>query len=128
MPTDAADVKPGDFQQEFDQLLAEWAREKVTEGEILLARLSHELTLFRQNPTKAEQEKLTGEIDSALAHLNGINHYLVEEVKRTDLDVFEKFTFDTLRVSSEILAKDLAHAEAEVKAIHVPVAPTTVAH
>lgn len=74
---------------------------------------------LRKTPTKALQDRIVLEIEETLAHVQGINHYLTEEVKRTDLNLLERFTFDSLRASSEVLIKNLEAAEKEVKAIHV---------
>lgn len=84
-----------------------------------MLRLSEQMAELRKTPTKALQEKIVLEMEEVLAHVHAINHYLSDEVKRTDLNLLERFTFDSLRASSDVLIRDLEAAEKEVKAIHV---------
>lgn len=88
-------------------------------GEHLLLKLSSEIAHFEQTKDKAEQARIVAELEAMIAFIEGAERSVKRELERTDLNILEKFNFESSVASAEILIKDLKAAEAKVKAVKV---------
>lgn len=107
----------GDFRSEFDHLLMSTVLHGMERGEQHLLRLTHEIAQLEVTKTKAEQERIVREIDVTVAFIQGGSRVLEQELKRTDLNILERFNFEEGQAISKILIKDLKEAEVKVKAV-----------
>lgn len=107
----------GDFRSEFDHLLLSTVMQGMQRGEQHLLRLTHEIASLEATKSKAEQERIVRELEITIAFMEGGTRVLDQELKRTDLNILERFNFEEGQAISKILIKDLKEAEAKVKAV-----------
>ncbi|OTF74015.1 Group 5 mite allergen-like protein (coiled coil structural protein) [Euroglyphus maynei] len=115
----SGETKKHDYQNEFDFLLMERIHEQIRKGEQGLFRLQEQINQFEKNPTKEMKEQLLGEMDTLIAMIDGARGVLDRLMKRTDLDIFERYNVELAKKSGDILEKDLKKEEERVKKIQV---------
>jgi len=91
------------------------AQEKTRQVEEALIRLNRQLVELEQTKSKDLKDKIIAELDTAIPVLKGAEAYLEREIKRTDLDLVERFLFEATRDDVLILIKQLTAVEAKVK-------------
>ncbi|KAH9405890.1 PREDICTED: mite allergen Blo t 5-like [Rhagoletis zephyria] len=107
----------GDFRNEFDHLLVSTLMEGMYKGEQHLLRLSEEIAHLESTKTKVEQDRIVREIEVTVAFIEGGARVVEQELKRTDLNILERFNFEEVQALSKLLVKDLKEAEVKVKAV-----------
>nr|APU87554.1 Blo t 5 allergen [Blomia tropicalis] len=109
--------KKDDFRNEFDHLLIEQVNHAIEKGEHQLLYLQHQLDELNENKSKELQEKIIRELDVVCAMIEGAQGALERELKRTDLNILERFNYEEAQTLSKILLKDLKETEQKVKDI-----------
>jgi len=89
------------------------------ETEDLLLRLSAEVADLEKTKNKDEKDRTLREITIAEGFIKGSMGYFERELKRTDLDLVEKFNFEAGLVTLQILDKDLQALTTQVTAIKI---------
>lgn len=79
--------------------------------------LQHQLDELNENKSKELQEKIIRELDVVCAMIEGAQGALERELKRTDLNILERFNYEEAQTLSKILLKDLKETEQKVKDI-----------
>ncbi|KAH7639564.1 mite allergen Der p 5 [Dermatophagoides farinae] len=115
----SGEPKKHDYQNEFDFLLMQRIHEQMRKGEEALLHLQHQINTFEENPTKEMKEQILGEMDTIIALIDGVRGVLNRLMKRTDLDIFERYNVEIALKSNEILERDLKKEEQRVKKIEV---------
>lgn len=108
-----------DFRHEFDYLLMKTAEHNMERGEAMLLALTEQIAHLEQSKNKEEKEKIVRELETIIALISGSHDVLERELKRTDLDILERYNFESALKIGAILVRDLKAAEAKVKAINV---------
>ena len=93
--------------------------EQMRKGEEALLHLQHQINTFEENPTKEMKEQILGEMDTIIALIDSVRGVLNRLMKRTDLDIFERYNVEIALKSNEILERDLKKEEQRVKKIEV---------
>lgn len=106
-----------DFRNEFDHLLVATAIERFHQIEFGLSRLQREISHLNETKSKAEQERLVASIEVAVNEIAGAKSVLERELKRTDLNLLEKFNFENALAIGKVLTADLKDIETKVKAV-----------
>lgn len=106
-----------DFRNEFDHLLVATAIERFHQIEFGLSRLQREINHLNETKSKAEQERLVASIEVAVNEIAGAKSVLERELKRTDLNLLEKFNFENALAIGKVLTADLKDIETKVKAV-----------
>jgi hypothetical protein len=114
--SEAPTPAPHDFRNDYDRLLVELAQERTREGERHLLQLTHQIAEYEKSKDAALKARIISEIDTALPFMNGILGYLEREIKRTDLDLIERFIFESSRDDVQILIKQFTEVEKKIKA------------
>lgn len=117
--SDAVPVDPDAFRNEFDRMVVEWSHQKMWEAQHFLLRLTEQLVEFRKNPTKEEKDLMLVEMDKVLGDAMEIDRFFTKELKRTDLNEVERYTFQDGKYSSELLVKNLDETRKEIESIPV---------
>ncbi len=91
-------------------------QDKTREAERHLIQLQHQIDEYEKTKDKELKAKIISEIDTALPFMQGVLAYLDREVKRTDLDLLERFIFEASRDDVVILIKQMVAAETKIKA------------
>lgn len=107
----------GDFRNEFDHLLVSTALSRFHEFEDRLLHLQAEIDHLKVSKSKAEQERIVRELELGINFLSGAHDALDRELKRTDLDLLERFNFESALAVGKVILADLKATEAAVKAI-----------
>lgn len=115
----ATPIKPDDFRNEFDYLLVQWSHERIAEMENFLLHLTQHIETFKASPNAEEKERLLNEVNLVLGNTVGIHQFFEEELKRTDLNLLEKYIFGDGKISVEMLQKSFEQAEKEIEAVVV---------
>lgn len=91
-------------------------QDKTKEAERHLIQLQHQIDEYEKTKDKELKAKIISEIDTALPFMQGVLAYLDREVKRTDLDLLERFMFEAARDDVHILINQLTAVETKIKA------------
>jgi hypothetical protein len=91
-------------------------QDKTKEAERHLIQLQHQIDEYEKTKDKELKAKIISEIDTALPFMQGVLAYLDREVKRTDLDLLERFIFEASRDDVVILIKQMVAVETKIKA------------
>nr|AAX34050.1 Sui m 5.01 allergen [Suidasia medanensis] len=108
-----------DFRNEFDFLLMQTMEHNMHRGEQMLLALTEQIAHLEESKNKEEKEHIIRELETIIAMIFGSHSVLERELKRTDLNILERFNFESMLKVTQVLAKDLKDAEAKVKAIKV---------
>lgn len=108
---------PGDFRNEFDRLMMIMIQDNIAKTEHFLHSLDEKMAELEKTKTKTLQAEILREINIAVNLIEGAKAHLERELKRTDLDLLEKFNFDSGVASITVLVKDLNAFAAKVKAV-----------
>jgi len=92
------------------------AQERTREGERRLLELTHQIEEYEKTKDAALKARIISELDAALSFMQGILGYLNREVQRTDLDLIERFIFESSRDDVQILVKQFTEIEKKIKA------------
>ena len=107
----------GDFRNEFDHLLVATATQRFHELEDFLLKLSEQVADLEKTHNKEEKARIVREISAALTFTSGSHGFFERELKRTDLDLVEKFNFEAALATAQVLNKDLSALATRVNAI-----------
>ncbi len=92
------------------------AQDKTRETERHLIQLQHQIDEYEKTKDKDLKARIISEIDTAIPFMQGVLGYLEREIKRTDLDLLERFIFEASRDDVQILIKQLTAVETKIKA------------
>ncbi len=92
------------------------AQDKTREVERHLIGLQHQVDEYEKTKDKDLKARIISEIDTAIPFMQGVLGYLEREIKRTDLDLLERFIFEASRDDVQILIKQLTAVETKIKA------------
>nr|AAQ54606.1 Gly d 5.02 [Glycyphagus domesticus] len=106
-----------DFRNEYDRLLVALTLENFHKLEQGLATLSHQYTELEKSKDKTLKSSILREISLGLDFIAGAKGHLERELKRTDLNLVEKFNFEAALATGAVLTKDLTALEAKVKSV-----------
>jgi hypothetical protein len=81
-----------------------------------LIQLQHQIDEYEKTKDAALKARIISEIDMALPILQGALAFLEREIKRTDLDLIERFIFESSRDDVLILIKQANEVEKKIKA------------
>nr|ABO84967.1 group 21 allergen [Dermatophagoides farinae] len=101
----------------FDRMLMEEFEEKIDQIEHGLLMLSEQYKELEKTKSKELKEQILRELTIAENYLRGALKFMQQEAKRTDLNMFERYNFETAVSTIEILVKDLAELAKKVKAV-----------
>nr|ABO84964.1 group 21 allergen [Dermatophagoides farinae]ABO84965.1 group 21 allergen [Dermatophagoides farinae] len=101
----------------FDRMLMEEFEEKMDQIEHGLLMLSEQYKELEKTKSKELKEQILRELTIAENYLRGALKFMQQEAKRTDLNMFERYNFETAVSTIEILVKDLAELAKKVKAV-----------
>nr|ABO84968.1 group 21 allergen [Dermatophagoides farinae] len=101
----------------FDRMLMEEFEEKMDQIEHGLLMLSEQYKELEKTKSKELKEQILRELTIAENYLRGALKFMQQEAKRTDLNMFERYNFETAVPTIEILVKDLAELAKKVKAV-----------
>ncbi|KAH7639565.1 mite allergen Der f 21.0101 [Dermatophagoides farinae] len=101
----------------FDHMLMEEFEEKMDQIEHGLLMLSEQYKELEKTKSKELKEQILRELTIAENYLRGALKFMQQEAKRTDLNMFERYNFETAVSTIEILVKDLAELAKKVKAV-----------
>nr|ABO84963.1 group 21 allergen [Dermatophagoides farinae] len=101
----------------FDRMLMEEFGEKIDQIEHGLLMLSEQYKELEKTKSKELKEQILRELTIAENYLRGALKFMQQEAKRTDLNMFERYNFETAVSTIEILVKDLAELAKKVKAV-----------
>nr|ABO84966.1 group 21 allergen [Dermatophagoides farinae] len=101
----------------FDRMLMEEFEEKIDQIEHGLLMLSEQYKESEKTKSKELKEQILRELTIAENYLRGALKFMQQEAKRTDLNMFERYNFETAVSTIEILVKDLAELAKKVKAV-----------
>jgi len=93
--------------------------QRFHELEDLLLRLSEQTADLEKTKNKEEKARILREISTIEGFITGGKGYLERELKRTDLDLVEKFNFEAGVATANVLHKDLTELAARVNAVKV---------
>jgi len=114
-------AKPSTTQEplrnEFDRLLVETSIAHMTQMEFRLSVLSREIAHVETSKDKEEQSRIVAEIELMIATAMRADEVFVRELTRTDLNLLEKYNFESALKINQILISNLKAAETKVKAI-----------
>ncbi len=91
--------------------------EKERQIEMLLLRLTRQTQELEKTKDKDLKARIISEIEEALPLMQASETYLQRELKRTDLDLVERFIFETSADNVALLIKQLTALETKVKAM-----------
>nr|AAX34059.1 Tyr p 5.03 allergen [Tyrophagus putrescentiae] len=109
----------GDFRNEFDHLIVAAAVQRFHDLEEFLLKLSEQVADLEKTKNREEKAKILREITIADGLVVGGRTYFEKELKRTDLDLVEKFNFEAVLATIGILDRDLKALATRVNAIKV---------
>lgn len=98
-------------------MLMEEFEEKIDQIEHGLLMLSEQYKELEKTKSKELKEQILRELTIAENYLRGALKFMQQEAKRTDLNMFERYNFETAVSTIEILVKDLAELAKKVKAV-----------
>lgn len=108
---------PNDFKNEFDRLLVATALENFRVFEHRLAELQTQIDRLQVTKSKSEQDKIVRELEVGINFFAGAQATFERELTRTDLDLLERFNYESALAMGKVILADLKVAEAKVKAI-----------
>nr|AAQ73494.1 type 2 allergen Lep d 5.04 [Lepidoglyphus destructor] len=108
---------PDEFRNEFDRLLIHMTEEQFAKLEQALAHLSHQVTELEKSKSKELKAQILREISIGLDFIDSAKGHFERELKRADLNLAEKFNFESALSTGAVLHKDLTALATKVKAI-----------
>ncbi len=90
--------------------------ERIREGERFLERLSHQLKEYQTSHKEEDRAHIEREVNFILPLLKGIEHHFETELKKTGLDVLERFATEKARDEALLLIKGLTEIQKQVSA------------
>ena len=109
----------GDFRSELDFLVITNAIERYQQIERQLLILTEQVADLEKTKNKEEKARILREITENESFLDGSKGYYERELKRTDLDLIEKYNFDAALATISLLDKDLKTLSTRVSSIKV---------
>jgi len=110
---DAADP-PVDFQQLYDRLLLEAINERIQQGEQFLERLVHQLKEYQTSKSAQLRDRILEDYNYITPLVQALDHHFQTELKRTDIDILQKFAYEKADAESKIILEALRSVKAEV--------------
>jgi hypothetical protein len=109
-PTEA----PVDYREKYDHLLMEVINERIREGERFLERLSHQLKEYQTSHKEEDRAHILREVNFILPLVRGVEHHFETELKKTGLDMLERFAIEKARDEGMLVIKALTEIEKQV--------------
>jgi hypothetical protein len=103
-----------DYREKYDHLLMELINERIREGERFLERLTHQLKEYQTSKKEDERAHIEREVDFILPIVKGVEQHFEVELKKTGLDVLERFTIEKARDEGQLIIKALTEIKKEV--------------
>nr|2LM9_A Chain A, Blo t 21 allergen [Blomia tropicalis] len=91
------------------------ATQRFHEIEKFLLHITHEVDDLEKTGNKDEKARLLRELTVSEAFIEGSRGYFQRELKRTDLDLLEKFNFEAALATGDLLLKDLKALQKRVQ-------------
>lgn len=110
-PTEA----PVDYREKYDHLLMEMINERIRSGEAFMEHLSHQLKEFQTTKKEEVREHIVKELDFIMPLLKGADQYFTNELKKTGLDMLEKYSVNKAKQTVDLLVKLFTEVETQVK-------------
>nr|ABH06350.1 Blo t 21 allergen [Blomia tropicalis] len=111
----ALPVSNDNFRHEFDHMIVNTATQRFHEIEKFLLHITHEVDDLEETGNKDEKARLLRELTVSEAFIEGSRGYFQRELKRTDLDLLEKFNFEAALATGDLLLKDLKALQKRVQ-------------
>jgi hypothetical protein len=96
-----------DYRERYDHLLMEVINERIREGERFLERLSVQLKEYQTSHKEEDRAHIEREVHFILPLLTGVEHHFEQELKKTGLDMMERFVTEKARDEAMLLIKAL---------------------
>lgn len=104
-----------DYRERYDHLLMEVINERIREGERFLERLSHQLKEYQTSHKEEVREHIVREVNFILPLVKGVEHHFEQELKKTNLDMLERFTIEKARDEGLLVIKALTEVQKQVQ-------------
>jgi DNA-binding transcriptional regulator GbsR (MarR family) len=111
-PTTQATV---DYRERYDHLLMEVINERIREGERFLEHLSHQLKEYQTSHKEEVREHIVRELNFILPLVKGVEQHFEQELKKTGLDMLERFTIEKARDEGLLVIKALTEVQKQVQ-------------
>jgi hypothetical protein len=103
-----------DYRERYDHLLMEVINERIREGERFLERLSHQLKEYQTSHKEEDRAHILREVNFILPLVRGVEHHFETELKKTGLDMLERFVIEKARDEGMLVIKALTEIEKQV--------------
>ncbi len=90
--------------------------ERIREGERFLERLSVQLKEYQTSHKEEDRAHIEREVHFMLSLLTGVEHHFENELKKTGLDMMERFVTEKARDEAMLLIKALNEIQKQVVA------------
>jgi len=111
----AAPTTPGpDYREKYDHLLMEMINERIRSGEAFMEHLSHQLKEFQTTKKEDVREHIVKELEFIMPLLKGADQYFATELKKTGLDMLEKYSVNKAKNTVDLLVKLFTEVQTEV--------------
>jgi hypothetical protein len=115
--SDAAPVQqPVDYREKYDHLLMEVINERIREGEHFLERLTHQLKEYQTSHKEEDKAHILREVNFILPMVKGVESHFETELKKTGLDMLERFTIEKARDEGLLIVNALTEIQKQVSA------------
>lgn len=109
-PTEA----PIDYRERYDHLLMEMINERIRSGEAFMEHLSHQLKEFQTTKKEDVREHIVKELEFIMPLLKAADQYFVTELKKTGLDMLEKYSVNKAKQTVDLLVKLFTEVQTQV--------------
>jgi len=106
----AADPTP-DYRELYDKLLLELINERIREGEQFLSHLGHQLTEYQKTKDETLRVNIQKELEFILPLVKETDVILTAELKKTGLDLMERYSLEKAKSDADIVVKLLTEVQ-----------------
>jgi hypothetical protein len=108
--------QPVDYREKYDHLLMEVINERIREGEHFLERLTHQLKEYQTSHKEEDKAHILREVNFILPMVKGVESHFETELKKTGLDMLERFTIEKARDEGLLIVNALTEIQKQVSA------------
>jgi hypothetical protein len=104
-----------DYRNEYDRLLFQTIQEHIQRADGALLMLNRQLDQYLKTKSVEIKDRIIREVDLFVPMLKGAEEHAQRELKRTDLDVLERFLYEKAADEVALLIKHYTQIETQVK-------------
>lgn len=107
----AAPTPSPDYREKYDHLLMEMINERIRSGEAFIEHLAHQVKEFETTKNESVRVHIVSELEFILPLVKGADHYFENELKKTGLDLLEKYSVNKAKALADLIVKLLTEVQ-----------------